>query len=117
MGNLNLGMVVIAFCCLVLGSSLLPASAGDNGIRLPLDVRLPKAQAEKLIRELNLFPRDASPRTSDALQDDSEKRIVERRFQFPGLEGARNGGLGDVPVEDLGHHAGYYRLAHSHDAR
>ncbi|CAA7390845.1 unnamed protein product [Spirodela intermedia] len=117
MGDLNLGMVAIVFCCLFLGFPLLPASAVADDLRLPLDVRLPKAQAERLIRELNLFPRDASARTLDTLQDDNEKRIVERRFQFPGLEGTRNGGLGDVAVEDLGHHAGYYRLAHSHDAR
>ncbi|CAA6655549.1 unnamed protein product [Spirodela intermedia] len=116
MGDLNLGMAAIVFYCLFLGFPLLPASAVADDVRLPLDVRLPKAQAERLIRELNLFPRDASARTLDTLQDDNEKRIVERRFQFPGLEGTRNGGLGDVAVKDLGHHAGYYRLAHSHDA-
>lgn len=39
---------------------------------------------------------------------------MERRFEFPGLAGANGGG---DSVVDLGHHAGYYRLPHSYDAR
>ncbi|XP_078427560.1 serine carboxypeptidase-like [Wolffia australiana] len=98
------------FSCMILQSYAIP-------LRLPLDSRLPRTQAERLIRDLNLFPRDASVQSSDGFLEDGGKRIVERRFRFPGIEGVRNEGVRDALVDDLGHHAGYYRLAHSYDAR
>ncbi|XP_059456068.1 serine carboxypeptidase-like [Corylus avellana] len=73
---------------------------------------LPSVEAEKLIRELNLFPkndlnvidgRDSSP--------PPKNKIVEKRFAFPNFVGS------GVSVEDLGHHAGYYNIEHSHAAR
>ncbi|MQL90339.1 hypothetical protein Taro_022916 [Colocasia esculenta] len=106
---------------LVLASLLvlsITAAAIPDDLRLPSNARFPKAQAEKLIRELNLFPRDASTHASpDGLLEYAGKRIVEKSFVFPGLAAAGDGGVGGDTVEDLGHHAGYYRLAHSHDAR
>ncbi|XP_021295806.1 serine carboxypeptidase-like [Herrania umbratica] len=73
----------------------------------------PSIHAKKLIRELNLFPKEEVNVVDGgqvSLPEDS--RLVEKRFKFPNL--AVPGG---VSVEDLGHHAGYYKLANSHDAR
>lgn len=70
-------------------------------------------QAEELIRELNLFPKE-----SDNIVDQDpfpvagdSSRIVEKRFTFPNLANS------SVSFEDLGHHAGYYKIKHSHAAR
>lgn len=105
------------FCFFLLQSSFLSVSSISDGLKFPLDPKLPRAQAEKLIRDLNLLPKEASAHSLDGIVDVGEKRIVERRFRFPGLEGLRNEGLGDVLVDDLGHHAGYYRLPHTYDSR
>lgn len=40
------------------------------------------------------------------------RRIVEKKLKFPGFDV----GTG-FSVDDLGHHAGYYKLDHTHDAR
>jgi serine carboxypeptidase-like clade 4 len=70
----------------------------------------PKLQAEKLIRDLNLFPKEpfnsAAPDPSFAAP-----KIVEKRFSFPHLD------YSGPSSEELGHHAGYYRLPHSKAAR
>ncbi|KAG9441736.1 hypothetical protein H6P81_017590 [Aristolochia fimbriata] len=80
----------------------------DDHLILPPNSNFPSQQAETLIRHLNLFPKDANVESVDS----PLPKIVEKRFQFPGLT-AKAG----VSVDDLGHHAGYYKLAHSHDAR
>ncbi|KAG2729778.1 hypothetical protein I3843_01G260500 [Carya illinoinensis] len=98
--------VLFAFFSLI---SLSSAESTDN-IGLARS-NLPSVQAEKLIRELNLFPthdlnvidgRDYAPQP---------KKLVEKPLRFPNLLGS------GVPVEDLGHHAGYYNIEHSHAAR
>ena len=75
----------------------------------------PSLQAEKLIRQLNLFPKEdvnvVDGRQSAPLLAGTGKRIVEKRINLLGDFG------GGVTVEDLGHHAGYYKLPHSHDAK
>lgn len=68
--------------------------------------------ADKLIRDLNLFPKDVNVIDARDAPAEEGPRIVEKRFRFPNLIG--NGG---VTVDDLGHHAGYYKLPKSHDAR
>lgn len=76
---------------------------------------LPSSRAEKLIRELNLFPKldvnviDGGDSTLTAADGPS---IVERKFMFPNI--LSDGG---ATVEDLGHHAGYYKLPKSNGAR
>lgn len=73
----------------------------------------PSVQAKKLIRELNLFPKEEVNLVDQgrvSLPQDS--KLVEKRFKFPGLEA-----LGGVSVDDFGHHAGYYKLPNSYDAR
>lgn len=81
---------------------------------------LPSSRAEKLIRELNLFPKldvnviDAgdSPLASE---EEAVPSIVERSFRFPNIVSDSDGG--DATVEDLGHRAGYYKLPKSQGAR
>jgi len=67
------------------------------------------SKAEKLIRSLNLFPKEPF----NSIEGDHEGfvpgKIVEKKFSFLGDSGPS--------VEDLGHHAGYYSLPHSKAAR
>ncbi|XP_008805718.1 serine carboxypeptidase-like [Phoenix dactylifera] len=111
MGSLSL---VLFFSALLLLSPFSPSSTAasliPDDLRLPSSATFPSAHAEKLIRALNLLPKDASPEPAEAADDASAKRIIERRFNLAGL----TGGVSD---EELGHHAGYYRLPHTHDAR
>lgn len=88
-----------------------PISSVVALLRAPLEV--PSISAEKLIRGLNLFPNKAINIVGgDDLHSIDAPKIVERRFNFPNLVDPSG-----VSAEDLGHHAGYYRIQHSHDAR
>ncbi|TKY67169.1 Serine carboxypeptidase 49 [Spatholobus suberectus] len=71
----------------------------------------PQSQAEKLMRSFNLFPKDPLSviKGGDDHADFVPGKIVENKFSFLGDSGP--------PVEDLGHHAGYYSLPHSKAAR
>ncbi|KAL2326689.1 hypothetical protein Fmac_025747 [Flemingia macrophylla] len=67
--------------------------------------------AKKLIRELNLFPDDdVNVPLTAANSSLQPRRIVEKRLRFPNL-------AADPSIGDLGHHAGYYTIHHSHAAR
>lgn len=70
----------------------------------------PKSQAEKLIRGLNLFPKDAVNIGSSV---EESPLLVEKPLRFPVLATEGSG----TSVQDLGHHAGYYRLPHTKAAR
>ncbi|EEF32785.1 serine carboxypeptidase-like [Ricinus communis] len=101
----------------ILFLSLLALSHGSDHLRLGKS-SFPSLQAEKLIRELNLLPEkdvNVIDRRDDGVYDgvDGGGRIVEKRIKFPNVEGD----YGAVSVEDLGHHAGYYKIANSHSAR
>ncbi|KAF3454922.1 hypothetical protein FNV43_RR05370 [Rhamnella rubrinervis] len=74
----------------------------------------PKLQAEKLISDLNLFPDDDINLAAHVVHDPSSEtsKIVEKRFEFPSIRASSG-----PSVQDLGHHAGYYRLPHSKAAR
>ncbi|KVH96880.1 hypothetical protein Ccrd_001028 [Cynara cardunculus var. scolymus] len=69
-----------------------------------------------MIRDFNLFPE----RSINIVEDDDglrsssfqQNKIVEKRFKFPNLVDP-NG----ISVDDLGHHAGYYQIEHSHAPR
>ncbi|KAG5398907.1 hypothetical protein IGI04_020721 [Brassica rapa subsp. trilocularis] len=86
----------------------------DRSFEIP---NLPSSRAEKLIRELNLFPNlevnviDVGDSTLTS--DEELPSIVERRFIFPNI--LPDGG--PPSLEDLGHHAGYYKLPKSQGAR
>ena len=80
---------------------------------------MPSSRAEKLIRELNLFPKldvnvidvGDSPLASE---EEEVPSIVERSFRFPNIVSHSDDG---ASVEDLGHRAGYYKLPKSQGAR
>ncbi|TKY67171.1 Serine carboxypeptidase 49 [Spatholobus suberectus] len=69
----------------------------------------PQSQAEKLIRSLNLFPKDPVNIVKGDHASFVPGKIVEKKFSFLGDSGPS--------IEDLGHHAGYYSLPHSNAAR
>jgi vitellogenic carboxypeptidase-like protein/serine carboxypeptidase-like clade 4 len=108
----------------LLGLLLLAVSAargspdGGSVLRLPssaprhLAPRFPRSAAVDLIRALNLHPADASPRPATAGGAPAPAgTLVERPIHLASL--AAEG----TSVKDLGHHAGYYRLPNTHDAR
>ncbi|KAK2996103.1 hypothetical protein RJ639_029531 [Escallonia herrerae] len=98
---------------LLTASPFSSATTGDNSFLSASTLKFPETQAKKFIRELNLFPehdintgvreKDTSPVTASG--------IVEKRFKFPVL------GDSGASVQDLGHHAGYFKLSHTKDAR
>lgn len=65
---------------------------------------------ERLIRDLNLFPNLPINIIQDEFASPDAGRIVERRFRFPDSVDPNS-------AEELGHHAGYYKIEHSHNAR
>ncbi|KAK6936100.1 Peptidase S10, serine carboxypeptidase [Dillenia turbinata] len=75
------------------------------------NAKFAKSNVGKLIRQLNLFPKidvNIAP-----VGHDYSSKIVERRFRFPRVVSEPLG----TSVEDLGHHAGYYRLPNTKSAR
>lgn len=98
--------------CLLIAPPLSSASLLDPRFA---ESSFPSVHAEKLIRQLNLFPKEdlnvvkgGEPGAGLA----GGKKIIERKLKFPNI-GAGSG----FSVDDLGHHAGYYKLDHTHDAR
>ncbi|KMT02338.1 hypothetical protein BVRB_9g205630 [Beta vulgaris subsp. vulgaris] len=90
----------------------------EDHFKLSSTTTFPKLQAERLIRHLNLFPKHPF---NNRVENENENEaglsvdgsgLVEKRFKISEL-----GGDPGTSVEDLGHHAGYYRLPHSKDAR
>ncbi|KAL8136498.1 hypothetical protein V2J09_002499 [Rumex salicifolius] len=88
--------------------------AADHHHRLSSKTGFPRQQAESMIRRLNLFPRRTVNTVSGPAAAQDEPRLVEKEFK---LEGVDVGGDPGTTVQDLGHHAGYYRLPHAKDAR
>ena len=85
----------------------------DRHLSFASTAYFPKRQAEKLIMDLNLFPDDDVNVAAHEFLFESiaEKKIIERRFELPVI------GNSGPSVQELGHHAGYYRLPHSQSAR
>lgn len=105
--------------CILLSLLILSPASSLAGIfdhpRLPLS-NFPSTQAEKLIRQLNLFPKSDANIIHRNIENSSliavgGKKIVERRLRFPIFDDS------GVSLEELGHHAGYYKIEHSHAAR
>ncbi|XP_058199946.1 serine carboxypeptidase-like [Rhododendron vialii] len=79
-------------------------------------LNFPKTQAQKLIRGLNLSPKHDINTGSGSSHKAAESPVdgpmmVEKPLRLPVLGDAGN------TIQDLGHHAGYYRLPHAKDAR
>ena len=92
-------------------SSSSSANILDDLRQVPSDFA--SIQAKKLIRQLNLFPGADVNIVRDGNSSVQTKKIVERPLRFPNLVASESG----VSVEDLGHHAGYYTIEHSHAAK
>ncbi|XP_031102353.1 serine carboxypeptidase-like [Ipomoea triloba] len=89
----------------------LSSCLGDD--LFPSNLRFESAQAERMIRELNLFPKESVnivPRGSLSTAERGPK-LVEKLFKFPNLADC------NASVEDLGHHAGYFKIQNSYAAR
>ncbi|XP_060213416.1 serine carboxypeptidase-like isoform X2 [Lycium barbarum] len=72
----------------------------------------PVTMAEKFIKQLNLFPKhDINIVSSKEIAPVTEQRLFEKKFNLSYL------GDSGATVQDLGHHAGYYRLVHTKAAR
>ncbi|KAK6926717.1 Peptidase S10, serine carboxypeptidase [Dillenia turbinata] len=75
------------------------------------EAKFVKSQTERLIRQLNLFPElDVNIAPAD---HHYSSELLERRFRFKNVLSESPG----ASVEDLGHHAGYYRLPNTKSAR
>lgn len=101
-------LVVFIFISPSFSSPTYPTS---NDLRFSSTTSLQKLVAEKLIRGLNLFPKDSI----NIPENDPHfvtGNIVEKKFTFPGLDVASG-----PSVEQLGHYAGYYSLPRSNAAR
>ncbi|XP_054785591.1 serine carboxypeptidase-like [Prosopis cineraria] len=98
----DLVQIFLSFLLFVfLSPSYFAASSGSKYI---------EQEGEKLIRELNLSPlKHYSYSVSRDCHSVPAGKIVEKKFRFPNLYA-----LGGPSVQDLGHHAGYYGLPHSH---
>lgn len=70
----------------------------------------PITQVERMIRGLNLFP-ELDVNINGDEPADSEPKLVEKRIRLPILSDT------GATVENLGHHAGYFKLPHSRNAR
>ncbi|NP_001141041.1 Serine carboxypeptidase-like precursor [Zea mays] len=114
--------LLLPFLLLAVASVAAAGGSWENGygsiLRLPSSSprRFPRSAAVDLIHALNLHPADASPPLSTAGVEGAlapAGTLVERPIRIASFA---NGGAA-TSVEDLGHHAGYYRLANTHDAR
>ncbi|XP_057457338.1 serine carboxypeptidase-like [Lotus japonicus] len=109
LNTMSLSLFMLIFLCFISSSpSLCSASfPTTNDDDLPFS---PKLDAEKLIRALNLFPKD-SVNTLENEPHVVSGNLVEKKLTFPSLAAS------EPSVEDLGHRAGYYSLPRSKAAR
>ncbi|KAF5447333.1 hypothetical protein F2P56_032892 [Juglans regia] len=108
-----ISLLSLSLLLLLLSSPFSSAAyPNNNHLHLSSTAYFPKLQAEKLIRGLNLFPKDP---INTAARDPSfvGPKIVEKGFNLPHI---LDGSSGPSPQE-FAHHAGYYRLPHSKAAR
>ncbi|KAL9261459.1 Serine carboxypeptidase-like 48-like protein [Drosera capensis] len=112
----NHHLLSLLFLALVLLPSPLHGYLENNyDFTLSLSTNFPKVEAEKMIRSLNLSPRRSFNNVIEGEESSPGDRIVERRFELPHhlvLDGTP-----ETSLQDFGHHAGYYRLPRSKDAR
>ncbi|CAK9237565.1 unnamed protein product [Sphagnum troendelagicum] len=79
----------------------------------PLSPRLPFGQAERMIKALNLLPGVAEEEESSSPSSlEGPQLLQERRIHLD-----IRGGDSDVTAEELGHYAGYFKLARTHAAK
>ncbi|KAL6967156.1 hypothetical protein U1Q18_032960 [Sarracenia purpurea var. burkii] len=84
----------------------------DNNPSESAALNFPKTQAQKLIRGLNLSPKhDINVGLPAGESPADAPMMVEKPLKLPVLGDDGNS------IKDLGHHAGYYRLPDTKDAR
>lgn len=111
--NMKLTLSCLCLCAFLVffhASSFASAITHDDN-NIFESSKTPQTQAEKLIRGFNLFPKHKVNIDSRGSSFSTSPRLVEKKFKFP------TAGDSGASVEDLGHHAGYYRLPHSNDGR
>ena len=119
-GQLLLPLLLLAAAAVAVASGGSWEDGHGSILRLPSSSsprRFPRSAAVDLIRALNLHPADASPPLSTAGVEGAlapAGTLVERPIRLASFADAGDAG---TSVEDLGHHAGYYRLPNTHDAR
>lgn len=92
-------------------SSLLPSSSQNpNPKNYP---RSSRRFAEALIRDLNLIPGIQEIDGQIPENDQRNPRLVEKKLNLDILGDIGSG----ISIQELGHHAGYYSLNHTHAAR
>ncbi|GJZ89880.1 serine carboxypeptidase-like protein [Tanacetum coccineum] len=76
----------------------------------------PLTQAKDMIRDFNLFPERTVNVVEGGLRESTfgDKKLVEKKFMFPGFVDTSGAA---ASVDELGHHAGYYQIEHSHAAK
>ncbi|CAN1139718.1 Serine carboxypeptidase-like 49 [Linum perenne] len=94
-------------------SLILCSQAAEAYSAMP-NSNFPSVQAEKLIRDLNLFPKHDVNIVQGHGVAAPGKKIVEKPLRFPNLVGDDDL---EFAVEDLGHHAGYFNIQHSYAAK
>lgn len=105
---LFLALLVVFPSCHVLSLS----SSNNEDEFMVSSAKFPVPMAEKLIKQFNLFPKhDINKASSSPLAATHQQTLFEKRFNLSYL------GDSGATVQDLGHHAGYYRLPHTKDAR
>ncbi|KAH9607625.1 hypothetical protein KSS87_014135 [Heliosperma pusillum] len=97
--------------CFILAFAIVIFFCYGENFKLAKTTLFPKLQAQRFINQLNLFPKYPFNHRSKAGLSVEGPRLVERTFKISEL------GDPGTTVENLGHHAGYYRLPHSKDAR
>ncbi|XP_048325267.2 serine carboxypeptidase-like [Ziziphus jujuba] len=103
--------VILSFLFLVFPFSSATFPPAHDHLRMSSVAGFSKLNAERLIKSLNLFPDDD---VNIAPHDHSFEppKIVEKSFKFPFLNASSG-----PSVQELGHHAGYYKLPRSQSAR
>ncbi|KAJ3693898.1 hypothetical protein LUZ60_009378 [Juncus effusus] len=100
--HLSLLLTIISIFTLSYAALLIP----DDGITFP------SVQAKGLIKSLNLHPKESTAVKSESLKN-GEPNLVEREFDL-----FSSSSSGSTPsLGELGHHAGYYKLPNTNDAR
>ncbi|VFQ77802.1 unnamed protein product [Cuscuta campestris] len=106
----SLLLLLLLHVSLPLSPARAAAEENDDGLPTSTDPRLPISRAEKLIRQLNLFPGRRVNRGQPRAFPDNGQSLVEKRFKLDYL------GESGSSVKDLGHHAGYFKLQHTKNA-
>ncbi|GAB2276808.1 hypothetical protein Dimus_011522 [Dionaea muscipula] len=120
-------LLLLLIIIIIIFSSLPPCSSSSSSSRIPLisiheqddhvdNNIIHGSLTERLIRALNLFPRQPANIVHGSSYDHQNNnnnigpsRLVEKRFKFPNANYSS--------LDDLSHHAGYYSLNHTYGAR